>query len=364
MSPIGQPARAPSAATTRPAATRQPAPGLAADGAPRHLLSTRDPSTEEWSSLLALAERMTGKLGRKPLLDGLRLGMLMLNPSLRTRTAFELACHDLGAHVVPLGGHGDLWGLEHRPGVVMDGAAAEHVTEAIGALSRLVDGLGVRVFGGLNDPVEDRAEPVLSAIAQAASVPVLNLESAMDHPHQALADALTLRRALPGRRARVVLSWAPHIKPLPLAVAQAALTAFAREGHDVVLTHPPGYELDEGVLADANAFAMDAGGELSVSHDRDVALDGADVVYVKSWGARAHYGRPDAATAGFETYRNWMLTAEDLGDALFMHCLPVRRGVVVADDVLDGGRSLVMEQAANRLHVQKATLCHAFGVNP
>jgi N-acetylornithine carbamoyltransferase len=151
---------------------------------------------------------------------------------------------------------------------------------------------------------------------------------------------------------------------LPLAVAQAALIAFAREGHDVVLTHPPGYELDEGVLADAHAFAMDAGGELSVSHDRDVALDGADVVYVKSWGARGHYGRPDAASAGFETYKDWMLTADDLGDALFMHCLPVRRGVVVADDVLDGGQSLVMEQASNRLHVQKATLCHAFGVNP
>jgi len=343
--------------------------GTTPDVAPRHLLSTRDLSQDDWSSLLALAERMTGALGRKPLLEGLRLGMLMLNPSLRTRTAFELACHDLGAHVVPLGG-GECWGLEHRPGVVMDGAAAEHITEAIGALSRLVDGLGVRVFAGLTDPVEDRAEPVLTAIAEAASVPVLNLESAMDHPQQALADALTLRRALAGRRAlqgrraRVVLSWAPHVKPLPLAVAQAALIAFTREGHDVVLTHPPGYGLDEGVMADAHAFAADAGGELTVSHGRDLALDGADVVYCKSWGSRGDYGRPDAAVAALQSYRDWMLTAGDLGDALFMHCLPVRRGVVVADEVLDGGQSLVMEQAANRLHVQKATLCHAFGVNP
>jgi N-acetylornithine carbamoyltransferase len=330
----------------------------------RHLLSTRELSNEDWSSLLKLADRMDGALGRKPLLAGLRLGMLMLNPSLRTRTSFDLACHDLGAHVVPLGGTGALWPFEHRPNVVMDGEAAEHVKEAIGALSRMLDGLGVRVFAGLADAVEDRADPMLAAIAEAASIPVLNLESAMDHPHQALADALALRRALPDGRARVVLSWAPHVKPLPLAVAHAALVAFAREGHDVVLVHPPGYELDEGVLADAHAFASTAGGEVSISHDRDLALSDADVVYVKSWGARAHYGRPELAAAGFQRHRDWMLTADDLGQALFMHCLPVRRGVVVADDVLDGGQSLVMEQAAARLHVQKATLCHAFGVNP
>lgn len=354
MSTIQQPTR--DADEARSART---VPGAA----PRHLLSTRDLSDEEWSSLLSVGERMAGEAGRKPLLDGLRLGMLMLNPSLRTRTAFELACHDLGAHVVSLGGAGDLWAFEHRPNTVMDGAAAEHVREAIGVLSRMLDGLGVRVFAGLADAVEDRADPVLAAIAEASSIPVLNLESAMDHPQQALADALALRRALPGRRARVVLSWAPHVKPLPLAVAHAALISFAREGHDVVLTHPPGYELDEGVLADAHAFASSAGGEVTVCHDRHVALADADVVYVKSWGGRAHYGRPEVAAAGFDAHRDWMLTANDLGDALFMHCLPVRRGVVVADEVLDGGQSLVMEQAAARLHVQKATLCHVFGVS-
>jgi N-acetylornithine carbamoyltransferase len=147
-------------------------------------------------------------------------------------------------------------------------------------------------------------------------------------------------------------------------VPHAALLAFAREGHEVVLAHPPGFELDEGVMADARAFSKAAGGTLELAHDRRAALAGAQIVYAKSWGARGDYGDPAAATARFAAHRDWMLTGPDLGAAWFMHCLPVRRGVVVADEVLDGGRSLVLEQAGARLDVQKATLCRALGAEP
>ena len=335
--------------------------------ASRHLLSLRDLSSETWHALLADAERLSGPDGRRPWLAGRRAAMLFFNPSLRTRTAFEVACHDLGAHAVSLQsgapGAGNTWAFEHRDGVVMDGAAAEHVKEAIGTLGRMVDVLGVRAFAGLTDAAEDARDPLLAAIAKASAVPVLNLESAMDHPHQGLADALALRRAQGDAarptRSRVVVSWAPHVKPLPLAVPHAALLAFAHEGHDVLLAHPEGYSPDEGVLAAAARLASAAGGSLDVTHDRRAALASADAVYVKAWGSREHYGDTAAAVAGLAERRDWMLTAADLGRAFFLHCLPVRRNVVVADDVLDGDRSLVFEQAAARLHVQKATLCRA-----
>lgn len=335
-----------------------------AAGGPWHLLSLRDLPQSEWNALLELAEALSGPAGHRPLLAGRRFGMLLFNPSLRTRTAFEVACFDLGAHAVVLEAGRNTWSFEHRPGVVMDGIAAEHVVEAAGVLGRLLDGLGVRAFAGLTDAADDARDPLLNAIAAASPVPVLNLESAMDHPHQGLADALTLRRSLRGAREKVVLSWAPHVKPLPMAVPHAALLAFAREGHELVLAHPEGYELDAGVMQVAAALSSAAGGSLAVTHDRAAALAGARVVYAKSWGSRAHYGDAAAASDGFKRHRDWMLTAQDLGAAWLMHCLPVRRGVVVADAVLDGGQSLVLEQAAARLDVQKATLCRAVGVQP
>ncbi len=349
---------------TAAARTPLPAAGAARGGRPWHLLDLRTLEQDEWHALLERAETLSGARGRRPLLAGRRLGMLFFNPSLRTRTAFEVACFDLGAHAVSLQVGGNVWKLEHRPGVVMDGEAAEHVKEAIGVLSRLLDGLGVRCFAGLRSAAEDARDELLAAIARAATVPVLNLESAMDHPHQGLADALALRRRLGGRKARVVVRWAPHVKPLPLAVPHAALLAFAREGHDVVLAHPEGYELDDAVMQAARGWSQASGGSLVVSHDHAASLRGAEAVSVKSWGARGHYGQPDAAAAGFASRRHWMLTRRDLGDAWFMHCLPVRRGVVVADDVLDSDRSLVLDQAEARLHVQKATLCRALGVSP
>ena len=347
------------------AAARPSPPAVAARAVPPwHLLDLRTLPQPEWHALLEHAETLAGAQGRRPLLAGRRFGMLFFNPSLRTRTAFDVACFDLGAHAVSLQVGGNTWTFEHREGVVMDGGPAEHVREAVGVLSRMLDGLGVRCFAGLQSAAEDARDELLLAIARAATVPVLNLESAMDHPHQGLADALALRRRLGGRRARVAMRWAPHVKPLPLAVPHATLLAFAREGHDVVLAHPEGYELDEAVMQAAREWSATSGGSLEVVHDPAAPLRGAEAVYVKSWGARGHYGRPEAAAAGFAARRSWMLTRRELGDAWFMHCLPVRRGVVVADDVLDSDRSLVLDQAEARLHVQKATLCRALGVTP
>lgn len=329
-----------------------------------HLLSLRDLDTSTWHALLEDAERLAGtrRVGHAPL-EGRRFGMLMMNPSLRTRTAFEVACHDLGAACVSLSPGNGLWALETRDDVVMDGAAAEHVREAIGVLGRMVDGLGVRAFAELRDARVDASEPVLSAIAAASSVPVLNLESAVDHPHQGLADALTVRRHFGGRRVRVVIRWAPHVKPLPMAVPNAALYAFAREGHDVVVARPPECALEHGVMAAAEALAQHAGGSVSTRDALDGSTDGAHVVYAKAWGPSSLYGDEAGTSAFLDAHRDWIVDRDAMAaarpDAAFMHCLPVRRGVVVAPDVLEASTSLVFEQAAARVDVQKATLCHA-----
>jgi N-acetylornithine carbamoyltransferase len=338
---------------------------MSADTPPLHLLSLRDLSSAEHADLLDAAERLAGPRGREPLLAGRRTSMVFFQSSLRTRVAFEVACRDLGAYAVHLQVGGGLWALEHRDGVVMDGGAAEHVREGIPVLGRMTDALGVRCFAGLQDAAADAADPVLGAIAAASTVPVLSLESAMDHPHQGLADALTLRRRLGTGRRKVVVTWAPHVKPLPLAVPHAAVLAFAHEGHDVVVAHPEGFDLDAGVLADAARFAEATGGRVTVTHDRAAAYEGAAAVYAKSWGARADYGDLGAAAARFARHRDWIVDAPAMArtdGAIFMHCLPVRRGVVVTDEVLDSEASVVVEQAGARLDVQKATLCRSFRV--
>jgi len=333
---------------------------------PRDLLSSRDLSDHDWQGLLAAAETLAGDKGRRPLLAGKRFGLLLLNPSLRTRTSFTVACFDLGALAVPLTPGQGLWQLAHGS-ETMDGAAAEHVAEAVPVLSSMLDGLGVRAFAALQDPAVDASEPIFSAIVKASTVPVLNLESAIDHPHQGLADALTARRHLRGERSKVVVTWAPHIKPLPRAVPHSAVCALVREGHDVVVAHPPGFELDDGVTHWAEQAAARQGGSFSVTHDRAAALDGARIVYAKSWGSSNFYGDAASGATAVAEPAHWRVTAADMeatDHGAFMHCLPVRRGVVVDAAVLESTSSLVVPQAAARLDVQRATLCRACGVQP
>ena len=297
---------------------------------------------------------------------GRALGLLFFNPSLRTRTSMELAAAHLGAFPTVLTPGQGTWTLETREGVVMDGDRAEHVRDAVGVLGRYVDALGVRSFATLTDAEADRADAVLSAIVAASSVPVVNLESARWHPCQALADAAALRdHAGDVAGKRFVLTWAPHPNPLPRAVPNSALVMAARLGMDVVVARPDGFALDADVMQTARETAERFGGSVSETTDRAEALDGALAVYAKAWAGEEIYTDRAAEAARRGEHADWRVTEADLDrtdGGVFMHCLPVRRGVVVDDAVLDGGRSLHLLEAEYRLHAQKAILEWVWGL--
>lgn len=306
------------------------------------VLRLADLSVTEIDHLVELAARF-GKDGIPAARPGRFVCGLFFNPSLRTRTSLEIASAALGAHCIVHDVGRGVWKLETRPGAVMDGEAAEHVQDAIGNfLTGAVDCLAVRAFA---DPAlsfqENRAEPVLSAVARAATVPVINLESAMAHPMQGLGDLLVLRRHQPRT---VAVTWAYHPRPLPMAVANTAVLAFQRAGYDVRLVRPEGFDL-----------AVEDEIDVDTRHDLDEGLAGVDVIYAKSWGATAEYGA-DADGTARERHRDWIINRERTRDAAFMHCLPVRRNVVVTDDVIDGPRSWVAEQAHARILTQAAVL--------
>ncbi len=312
----------------------------------KNLLALADLSAAETKALLDLSERFA-KDGIPPARKGRFVCGLFFNPSLRTRTALEVAAVSLGAHCVVHDVGQGVWKIETRDGAVMDGDAQEHVRDAIGHfLSGAVHLIGVRTFAELARTYEEnRRDPVLSAIARCSAVPVVNLESAVEHPMQGLADVLVLRRHKPKT---VAITWAYHPRALPMAVPNTALIGFARAGYDVRLVHPEGFELDPRVHEQA-------GGKVRVLHDMDEGLKGVDVIYAKSWGARAEYG--PRGNAELRTgLRGWIVNRERQGNAAFMHCLPVRRNVVVTDDVIDGPKSWVAEQAHARVLTQAAVL--------
>lgn len=293
---------------------------------------------------------------------GARVGAVFFNSSLRTRTSLEAAAAKLGAHPICLAPGTDAWGWEMQPGAVMDGAMAEHIDEAVPVLSSYVDVLAVRSFARLVDADEDRADPVLKAFVARSGVPVLNLESARWHPLQGLADTATWASRLgPDLRGRkLVLSWAPHPRALPTAVPNQVLLSAALQGMDVTVAHPEGFDLDPEVVARAGDLASAAGGAVAVRHDR-AALQGADVVYAKAWSGWSGYGRREAEAEARARHADWQVLPDDVGSAGFMHCLPVRRNVVVADAVLDGPQSWVQEQAALRMWTAMAVLERQLG---
>jgi N-acetylornithine carbamoyltransferase len=308
--------------------------------------------------------RRAAALERAPITDDLRgktIGLLFMNPSLRTLASMQAGAQQLGGSTFVITPGQGSWTLETRDGVVMDGDAVEHVREAIPVLAQYADALGVRCFAKGKDLDEDLADGLIRQMADLCPKPFINLESALAHPCQALADWKTLEDLdIPRQGGRFVLSWAYHPKALALAVPTAALTMAARRGMDVTVLHPEGYDLPDPVLGKARALAASSGGSVTVSHDRRQALDGAHVVYCKSWGAPQHYGRPDDEAVLRRELRDWCVQESWFGparpDARFMHCLPVRRNVKVADEVLDGPRSVVVQQAGNRLHAQKALM--------
>ena len=317
---------------------------------------------EELDALLDRSERLR-ETRASTLLAGRSIVLLFLSPSLRTRVSMELAGKQLGAHVVTLQSGAGLWQLESGEGVVMRGAAAEHMKEAAGVLSRYGDLLAVRAFPKRRSWEEDARDEVLLGLRRWSDRPILNLESSLYHPCQGLADLLTLRRTLgpakPGTK--VVLSWADHPKALPVAVPNSFALAATRAGWDLCIARPDGYDLPDSVMQRCRAHAEAAGSALEVTSDREAAYAGARVIYAKSWGRLDRYGDDarelrERAEVGLSRWRVDEGSMALTDDAYFMHCLPVRRNVVVTDGVIDSPRSLVFEQAENRLHVQKAML--------
>jgi N-acetylornithine carbamoyltransferase len=327
------------------------------------MISTMDMTREQIEKLLEAALRFKSGDDQSKPLAGKSVALVFFNPSLRTRTSMQVGIYELGGNAVVLEPGGTSWTLEHRDGAVMDSDKTEHVAEFVRVLERYCVAIGVRTFAALKDWGEERTDPILTAFARYASVPIINLESAMHHPCQSLADMLTIREKLGNGRKRVVLTWAWHPKPLPMAVPNSFALAAAQMGHDLVIAHPRGYDLDEELMDSSLQLATAAGGSLQITDDIDAAFSGAEVIYAKSWGSKQFYGKADEDIATRAQYRSkWIVDEEKMSrtkGAIFMHCLPVRRNVIVTDGVIDSAASVVIDEAENRLHVQKAILAVA-----
>jgi N-acetylornithine carbamoyltransferase len=325
-----------------------------------NFLTTEDFDRNALDQLIERARRF--KKGDDPskVLDGKSIALVFFNPSLRTRASMQVGIYELGGNAVLLEPGGTSWTLEHREGAVMDGDKTEHIAEFVRVLERYCVAIGVRTFAALKNWSEERTDPILNAFAKYASVPIINLESAMHHPCQALADMMTIREKLGDGRKRVVLTWAWHPKALPMAVPNSFALAAGQMGHDVVIAHPKGYELDEHLIEVTREKATASGGSLEVVHDIEAAFEGAEVIYAKSWGSKNFYGNSEQDIVNRWQYRNkWIVDEAKMArtdDAIFMHCLPVRRNVIVTDAVMDSASSVVIDEAENRLHVQKAMM--------
>lgn len=270
------------------------------------------------------------------------LGLLFFNPSLRTRLSTQKAAQNLGFKTMVMNFSNEAWALEFEDGTEMRGIRSEHIKEAAAVVSQYCDFVAIRAFASLTDKGQDEAEVVLRSFARYASIPVVNMESATAHPLQALADALTLKEQNLQPKAKVVLTWAPHPKALPHAVANSFTRMMQQQDAEFVITHPEGYDLNPEITKG-----------IPIEYDQEKALEGADFVYAKNWCSYTQYGKI------LRTDDEWMLTAEKIAttkQAKFMHCLPIRRNIVVADAVLDTPNSLVIEQANNRTYAAQAVL--------
>src|SRR5690606_33003371 len=282
-------------------------------------------------------ENKSAELGR-----GKTLGMLFFNPSLRTRLSTEKAAKLLGMEVLVMNVGSDGWALEFEDGRIMDADKAEHIKEAAAVLSQYCDIIAVRAFPELKDREKDKAETVLNGFKKYATVPIVNMESATAHPLQALTDALTIEELKSTIKPKVVLTWAPHPRALPQAVPNSFVEIMQKMEVELVITNPEGYDLDSEVTRGT-----------PILHDQDEALKGADFVYVKNWSSFSDYGKILSLDP------SWTFSQQKLAitnNAKVMHCLPVRRNVVISDDVLDSPNSVVIQQAGNRTFAAQAVL--------
>jgi N-acetylornithine carbamoyltransferase len=325
----------------------------------KRFLDLADFTREEVIDLLSLSRRLVER-PEPHALTGKILGLLFFNASLRTLASMQAGMARLGgSSFVITPGQGS-YQMETRLGVTMNGAAAEHVREGLPVLASYCDALGVRAFADGKDLAADLAESTFSAMAQLVEKPLINLESAMSHPCQALADWKTMDDVQVPRKGRFVLSWVWHPRALPLAVPATALHMAAMRGMDVTVLRPEGFALPTPIMDKARRAAAASGGSVRETADRHEALEGAQVLYAKEWGATERYGDSEADARLRASLTDWCVRDSWFESAdpacRLMHCLPVRRNTAVADEVLDGPRSIVQREAHNRLLVQMAVL--------
>ncbi|WP_395791967.1 N-acetylornithine carbamoyltransferase [Aquimonas sp.] len=326
-----------------------------------HFLNTQDWSRDGLNGLLEQAAAFK-RSPRGEQMRGKSIALVFFNPSMRTRTSFELGAFHLGAHAVVLQPGKDAWPIEFELGTVMDGDTEEHIAEVARVLARYVDLIGVRAFPKFQDWSIDRDDRVLRAFAKYSTVPVINMET-ITHPCQELAHALALREHFGTddlRGKKYVLTWTYHPKPLNTAVANSALTIATRLGMDVTLLCPtPEYVLDERYMRWAADNVEEAKGSFRVSHDPDEAYAGANVVYAKSWGAIPYFGRWDEEKPIRDAHKHFIVDERKMAltdNGVFSHCLPLRRNVKATDGVMDSAACIAIDEAENRLHVQKAVM--------
>lgn len=330
----------------------------------QHLVSLQDVSAADLRRILDLSSDLK-RVPVAPNLAGRSAGLLFFRRSLRTRTSFEAAVHQLGGHSINLNAASDFWELEARPGAVMDGRAPEHIRDAAAVLSRYLDVLAIRPAREGQSWESDRRDESIRAWAEHAEVPVINMESALWHPLQALADLMTMRESLGELNGKqLAVTWTHSPTSASPSVVNSLVLAALGQGMNVRVAHPVGFDLDEEVLSLASDVAATRGRSIDVVSEREAAAEGAHVVYARSWSSLSDYGNPTLSASHLARTTDWTVDEALLArgnDAKLMHAMPVRRNLEVPDAALDGERSLIYQQAENRLHSQKALLLHLLG---
>ena len=319
-----------------------------------------DFSIEEIEDLVRLACRLDEKPEPRSL-EGKVLSLLFLSPSLRTLVSFQSAMTRLGGGTFVVSPDMSIHGLESRSGIVMDGVAAEHIREAVPVIASYGDAIGIRAFARRENLDDDLADRNFHELTSLVSTPYINMESAINHPCQSLADWKTMDDlGTPASNGKFVLAWTWHPQPLPLAVPAATVHMAALRGMDVTVLRPEGFGLPEPVMERAHQAAAMSGASVTETDDRSDAMQGCQVIYASSWSSSRHYGNKTTEREFKSELQDWCIDEAWFGNAAddcrFMHCLPVRRGVTVTDDILDGPRSIVIAEARNRMLVQMAVL--------
>ena len=330
----------------------------------KHFISTKSWSKSELQEILDFSIKLKEN-PFQPILKNKSIAMIFFNPSLRTKTSFEIGINELSGTAVVIQPGKDAWPMEFAENIVMDGESEEHVKEVAQVLSSYCDCIAVRAFPKFESWEIDRTNHVIESFAKYASVPVVNMES-IEHPCQELAHVLTLQEHFGNLEGKdYLLTWTYHPKPLNTAVANSSLLIASKFGMNVRLLCPnEDYLLDERYLSSAKQFCRDNGKSFEVSHDINSAYKGANIVYAKSWGSLNYYGNPAAEMLVRNDYKHFIVNDEKMNlteDGVFSHCLPLRRNIKATDSVIDSPSCLAIQEAENRKHVQKSLLSKILG---